>query len=146
VTTSVSITIPPKIQISGLSNIAVPEFTGSGDSAASDDVCVYSNNATGNYQVTATGSGTGGAFVLDHATLSETVPYTAKWNDASGTTGNQALSSGVPLANQGNASSSALDCAGVPNANLEISVSEASMKANPSGNYQGNMAVLVEPE
>jgi hypothetical protein len=144
-TFDISINIAPKVKISNLADVNFGTYSGSGDTDNSQDICAYSN--TGGYQVTATGSGAANAFTITDGT--DTIDYTLKWNDETGTSGNAALTTGTPLTGQ---SSSAPDsgCNSGSNlsANVLVHIEEAELLAsNPSATvYSGTVTLLVEPE
>ena len=63
------------------------------DLTYADNVCIYSTAPGGRYHVTATGSGTGGAFTLASGT--NQLAYDVQWAALSGQTTGTALTSGV---------------------------------------------------
>lgn len=142
-TSTISVTVPALIKITGVADLALGTWAGSGAMTGNDDVCIYTNKAAGNYRVTATGSGGGGAFTITDG--SNTIAYTAAWNDVSGTTGQAALTSGTALNGQTGANTSSQTCGGSQNANFYISIAEAALLAAPSGAYSGTLTMVVEP-
>ena len=50
-TSLVSLTIAAQYQITGLTDLALGAWSGSGNMTANNDVCVYTNDSTGNYQI-----------------------------------------------------------------------------------------------
>ena len=64
---SISASIPSRVRISGLSDVAFTNVDPSLDAANAQDVCVWSNTSTKGYRITASGSGTANAFTLANA-------------------------------------------------------------------------------
>ncbi|MEC9291099.1 MAG: hypothetical protein VX730_01715 [Pseudomonadota bacterium] len=139
---NVTITIPERVRISGLQDMAFGTM-GSSDLTLNDDVCIYSNTSGGNYDITATGSGAGNAFTI--ASGPNTVPYRVFWNDVIGTAGQVELSAGTTLVAQTGADRSSTTCGGANNANIEILIERASTIGQPNGSYAGVVTLVVEP-
>ncbi len=141
-TVNISLTIPQLVKISGLSDIALGTISGapvSGNTTA----CIYSNNS-GNYAVTVTGSGAGGAFTIagpSPATTS-TIAYTADWIANSITA---PLTAGTKLTGRTGANTTSVNCAGGSNATFSVTFSEAAITAVPSGAYSGTATILISP-
>lgn len=142
---SITITIPPRVRISNVADLALGTFTGTGDKTAADDVCIYTNDPAGTYRVTATGDGTGGAFTVNDGASNE-LAYSLRWNDQTGTTGNVLLTSGTALTGQSGANTTASDCGGSNTANIEATITESELSLGEAGSYSGNVTILVEPD
>ena len=140
---NITLTIPTQVRISGLADLALGTWSGSGSKTANDDVCVYTNNPGAGYRVTATGNGTGGAFTV--ASGAETVAYEVRWNDQTGTAGNVQLTSGVQLASQTGANTSSQTCGGLNSANFQVTFTSSALAAAKSGAYTGLLSIVVEP-
>lgn len=141
---TVTVTVPNLIRITGISDIALGSFSGSGAMTGFDDVCIYTNLAAGTYQVTATGSGTSSAFTL--ASGGNTLAYSAYWNDTSGTnTGEAQLTATTPLTTQSGANTSSETCSGGTNARFRVLIAEAALLAAQAGSYTGTLTLAVEP-
>ena len=140
----VTLTIPDRVQVSGLEDINFGTFT-SGDFDYDYPLCVYSNTPTARYGVTVTGDGSGGAYTLTNGT--DTIPYTLYWNETAGTTvGEMVLSAGVKLGNRSNANQQSYTCStGGDSANFHIWIQEANMQGITNGTYTGTITVLVDP-
>lgn len=140
-TVSVEITIPNSIQVTQIDDIALGTFDGSNNISRSDTLCVYQANG-GQYAVTLTGSGTGGAFELVSAGSS--VPYSVSWNDGNGP---QTATAGIPLAGMGNSRSGDPQCNGGAsnNATVNVDVLANDMSAaTASGVHSGVLTIMVE--
>ena len=140
-TVSVDITIPNSIQITQIDDIALGTFDGSNNISRSDTLCVYQANG-GQYAVTLTGSGNGGAFELISAGSS--VPYAVSWNDGNGA---QTATPGMPLAGMGNSRSGDPQCNGGASNNATVSVDVLANDigaATSSGVHSGVLTIMVE--
>ena len=134
-----------QVQVSRLTNPVfgtINNFTT--DLTYADNVCIYSSAPGGRYHVTATGSGTGGAFTL--ASGANLMAYDVQWAAASGQTTGTALTSGVAssvfTSNAVNAG-----CTSAPTnvATLLTILRTASVGAATSGSYTGILTLLVAP-
>jgi hypothetical protein len=137
------------VRISGLSDVAfgsISNFTV--DAVSSQSVCLYAKSPpSNNYRVTASGSGTGGAFLLSSGTA--TLPFEVQWSDTPGKSAGTQLLANQPLTAQHSTSSgSADDCSKGPatTASLIIVLRSAAVSAASSGTYSGTLTLLVAPE
>lgn len=140
-TVSVEITIPNSIQVTQIDDIALGTFDGSNNISRSDTLCVYQASG-GQYAVTLTGSGNGGAFELISAGSS--VPYAVSWNDGNGA---QTATAGIPLAGMGNSRSGDPQCNGGASNNATVSVDVLATDmsaATASGTHSGVLTIMVE--
>jgi hypothetical protein len=144
-TSLISVTVPSLYKITGIADIALGSYSGTGGLTGAEDVCVYSN-ATGAYHVVATDSSTMSAtgFSAQNAGATAQIPYTVKWNSATGTTGNAAVTYNTALAAT-NASTTSQTCGGGNNANLQISMIATDLQAAAAGSYSTTISVLIEP-
>ena len=143
-TVGLSVTIGTLARISDLDDLDLGNFTGSGDLSDNDDLCVWSSGSTG-YNITATGSGTAGAFTLGAG--AELVIYTVEWDDTSGQTSGTSLTSGSALTGQTTAAATT-DCnAGAsPSASLIVKVTESEMLGKSAAGFTGTLTLVVAPE
>lgn len=135
-----------QVRISRLSDAAFGSLSNfTTDQQFNDSDCVFSSAAGRRYRVTASGSGTGGAFTL--ASGANRMPYEVQWAAASGQTSGTNLVAGVPLtgltttaANNG--------CTVAPtNTATLITILRANAKAAATvGNYTGTLTILVAPD
>jgi hypothetical protein len=127
------------VQISGLVDFNFGTWS-SGILNLENDLCVYKSADGSDYRVTATGSGSGGAYQITSG--SNHISYTVAWarkNNAFTT-----LSSGA-ASNFDGANQSNTDCSGVMTATLRIQFPEANLQAAVPGNYSGDLTILIEP-
>lgn len=147
-TVTIQASVPPRVQISKLTDI---DLTGSDPSAEAVDaqnVCVWSNTATRGYRITAMGSGASNAFTLGHGTLPEIIPYTVEWAGTTGQTSGTALTTGQTLT--GLTSSATLaDCSSGPadSASLIVRIGAPDLQTMTATEiYNGTLTLLVAPE
>lgn len=145
-TSLVSLTIGAVYQITGLADLALGTYGGAGNMTGNDDVCVYTNDATGNYNVRITDdSGMSvGAFSVQNAGSTADIPFTVNWNDVSGTVGSAAATYNTPLASTG-ADTASATCGGGNNANFEVSLLQADLQAAPADSYSATLSIVIEP-
>jgi hypothetical protein len=134
-----------QVQISGLSDLALGVWSGSGDLEGIVDHCVRGPRG-GRYAIEATGIGSGGAFVLLNGPGS--LPFQVDYSDDGG--GWSQMSPGVPLTGQ----------SGAPNENqferclagqsapqrVRVRVLAQDLGTALAGGYDGSLTLLVTPE
>ena len=150
-TANISVTKSVQAQISDLSDMTLSNWTiGSGAVALSSNVCVYSS--TGNYKVTATGSGLANIFTI--ASGLNLIPYSVVWNaGGAGSLGNTGttLLPIIQSASFANASTSSATCSGGGSANdtarVIVNIASADMTAAASSStaYTGTLTMLITP-
>lgn len=143
---SIGASVPNRVQLSGLSDIAFTNQDPAADASNAQNVCVWSNTSTRGYNVTASGSGAGSAFTLANAAL--TVPYTVEWTGSSGQTSGTLLAPGTALAGLVSGASNATCSAGADeSASLIVKISSASLQGmQAAANYTGTLTLVVAPE
>ena len=107
---------------------------------------MWSNTATKGYSITATGSGTSGAFTLANGALS--VPYSVQWSASSGQSSGTALAAGTALAGL---TSTAVNptCSTSPTTSSSLIVSIAApnlQNMQSATSYTGSLTLLVTPQ
>lgn len=143
---SISASIPNRVRISGLSDVAFTNVDPSVDASNAQNVCVWSNTATKGYRLTATGSGAANAFSLANAGL--TVPYSVEWSTSSGQTSGTALTSGSALTGLTSVATNS-NCASGPSssASLVVKILSADLQGmSAAASYTGTLTLLVAPE
>ncbi|WP_156029810.1 hypothetical protein [Sphingomonas sp. URHD0057] len=145
-TVQVSVSVPNRVQLSGLTDVA---FTNQDPSVAAlnaQNVCVWSNTATRGYNIDATGSGAAGAFTLASGAL--TVPYSVQWAASSGAVSGTALTSGTALAGLTSTATNAGCGAGLAStASLIVGIAAANLQSMQAAtSYTGTLTLLVAPE
>jgi hypothetical protein len=144
-TVGISATVPGRVQISGLSDIAFGTVDPAVAASSAEDVCVWSNTSGKGYTVTATGSGASNAFTLSDGTNS--LVYGVEWAGSSGQSTGTALVSGTAL---GGLSSSAANptCSSGPaaTASLIVKMTAADLQAAVASSYTGTLTLVVAPQ
>lgn len=150
-TISISITKSFQADITDLSDMTYGSWNiSNGAVTMTSNVCVYSS--TGNYTVTATGSGALSIFTL--ASGLNTVPYTVTWNSGgAGAIGNTGtlLAPLIPSTTMNNASTSSSNCSGGGASNdtarviVGISLLAMETAVSSSTAYTGTLTLVITP-
>ena len=142
----ITVSVPSRVQITGLSDISFANAEPNAQALIAQNNCVWSNTATKGYTITATGSGTGGAFTLASGALTP-VTYAVQWNQSSGQTSGTALVAST--ASSGFVSTAAVPtCATTPSStsSLIVTIAQSQLQAMPSlTSYTGTLTLLVNP-
>ena len=132
--------VPAEVRVSQLRDIAFDAQPGA-VSTGSSPVCIY-RSGTGAYQVTAIGSGAGGAFELGNGQAQ--VPYEVRFSDG---TSNRSLRSGEPLTGRSGADPASPDCIGTgQNARVDVRLEPAATDPLDGGDYVGTLTLVVAPD
>lgn len=146
----ISVRKTASVGISGLRDMTANWTPGESDVLWSNDLCVFSNTASGKYTITASGArNANGAFVLSDG--NNQLPYQVSWSD--GGAGNLsdhgvALKPDTTSAPMDKGSGDSGNCGSgqnKANARLIISIPATTMKAVPEGNYRESLTLLVSP-
>lgn len=146
VTTTVSVTIPGLVQISGLSDIALAPTSIASPVLGATSACIYTNvlSPLGSYYVTATSAnGLSGAFRV--ANGSKFVTYNAFWNTSSAATPTLSLASAIKTVQLSGGNSASLNCGGVANANFNILFTTAQLTTASAITYSDTVTLLISP-
>jgi hypothetical protein len=135
------------VRISGLTNLTFNTVTDlTSDASLAEDVCLYSSSSTSGYHVTATGSGTGGAFTLS-ATGSNTLAYEVQWKGQAGQTSGSQLTAGSPLTGLvSSATQQQCNSGPAASASLIVILRAAALSSATAGSYSGSLTLLIAPE
>ena len=138
----VTLAVADRVQITGLEDIALGTYSGSGPLTGSATFCVY-RNGTGLYDLVATSANElAGGFVATDGT--NDIGYGVKVDADTDASDGVVVASGT--AETGLAGhASATDCGGSENASLEVSFLEADLQAAPTGAYADTITLLVTP-
>lgn len=139
----VTLSVADRAQITGLDDIALGAYGGTGSLGGASTFCVY-RNGTGVYDLTVSSlnedSGTFRA--TDDGT--NFIPYTVEVADSVVAAERVLVASNAPLTGLvGNGTSTS--CGGGDNASLEVTFSEADLQAAPTGAFADVITLLVEP-
>jgi len=132
------------VRITGLSAIDFGTYDFAIVMKKDDDVCVYTNDSSGEYTVKATGDGDGGRFQIADSGTNK-VSYEVHWNDTTGTSGNVKLTEATKSGTQTGADTSSETCASGDTANVMILINQSAVTPVPAGDYAGVLTLLIEP-
>jgi hypothetical protein len=142
---SISATVPGRVQISGLTDIAFGTVDPTSAATSAEDVCVWSNTSGKGYQITASGSGAANAFTLTDGT--NTLAYDVQWADTSGQSSGSALATGTALGGQVSTAANPTCSSGpAATASLIVNMSAANLQAAVAGAYTGTLTLVVAPQ
>ena len=141
----VSATIPGRVQISGLSDVAFGTVDPTVAASNAQNVCVWSNTSGRGYSITATGSGAANAFTLTDG--SNTLPYGVEWADSSGQSAGTALTTATALLGLSSVAINP-DCSSGPasSASLIVKLTAGDLQAAVAGSYTGTLTLVVAPQ
>lgn len=115
----ITATVAPRVQISGLSDVAFTAVDAAAPQSSPQNVCVWSNTAGHKYNIKASGSGTSGAFTIASGAL-PAVNYTVEWAQTVAQTGGTALTAGTALTGQASAALTPTCTSGTKSASLSV--------------------------
>jgi hypothetical protein len=142
-TADVTLEIQDIVQISGVDNIGLGAWSGSGDLTGASEFCVYRSDA-GDYKLKlTTGSG---SFDVTSPTTLDSIAFTVQVDDdLDATVGGESLLYGADTAVALTGSNS-YTCGGAENAEIHVTFAEAALQAASTGNdYSETVTVLVTP-
>jgi len=145
-TATITVTIPPQYQISGMQDLPLGTYGGTGGLSGNTDICVFSNG-DGGYQVRIYDDSTmsPSGFSVQNPQATASIPYEVKWNDRTGTSGNSPVSYNA-AASQTGANTQSTDCSlGGKSANLEVQFASSDLRAAPTGYYDATLTVVIQP-
>ena len=145
-TVSISASVPNRIQLTGLTDVAFTNQDPSTAATNAQNVCVWANTSTKGYNVTATGSGSSGAFTL--ANGAATVPYSVQWAGSSGAASGSALATGTALTGLISTATNPTCSAGpASSASLIVNLSAVNLQSMQAAtSYTGTLTLVVAPE
>ena len=141
---SITATVPGRVQIGGLTDIAFGTVDPSSAASQSEDVCVWSNMSGRGYQVTATGSGASNAFTLTDGT--NTLPYSVEWAGSTGQSSGTALTSGSALTGLTSTALNPTCASGSKTASFFVKMNATSLQAAVASSYTGTLTLVVAPQ
>lgn len=137
------ITVANIVRVSGLSDINLGAWSGTGNLSGSTTFCIYSNTSSAGYTVTfLSANQSGSTFRLANAAGTSFVPYTVQFADSvsgAGTTVSTAPISGVGNNTQSN-------CGGVDDAQLNVTVLAANLQGLPPQPFSDTITLQVAPQ
>jgi hypothetical protein len=145
-TLSVSVSVPSRVQLSGLTDVAFTNQDPSVAASNAQNLCVWSNTGTRGYNIDATGSCAAGAFTLANASL--LVPYSVEWSGSSGASSGTPLSAGTALTGLTSTATNATCSAGpASTASLIVKIAASDLQSMQAAkSYTGTLTLVVAPE
>lgn len=135
-----------KVRISSVTDVAFGTVTNLGaDAVSSQSLCLYADTNINGYNVTASGTGTGGAFQLSSGLGS--LAYEVQWSSSAGQSSGSQLAANVPLTGQ-ISSASHQTCSNGPatTASLVLILRSAALSSASAGSYNGTLTLVVGAE
>ena len=135
------------VNLSGLSDLTLANLDPLQDHARAQGICVYSDAPGNGYMIAASGSGSGGGFVLDGGGSNQ-LAYSVEWSDRPGATSGTALSPGLALAFQSSGATEETCATGGPvSASLILRLSRLDLSAaRASVTYSGTLSLTISPQ
>ncbi len=135
-----------KVRISDLSDANFGIIANVGvDATLNQSVCLYADTNTNGYNVTASGTGPGGAFVLSSGP--RTMSYEVQWSSSSGQSSGTQLASNVPLTGQvSGATHQTCNNGPASSASLIILLRSNVLSSATAGGYNGTLTLVVGAE
>jgi hypothetical protein len=149
-TVTINASVSARVDITNLSDITFadadlgPVINTGSQATKAENVCVWSNNADKSYYVTASGSGTAGAFTLANST-NPVIPYEVYWSATSGQTTGTALLTGVKSAKL-TGTATLPNCGGGTSSSLIVGIQGSDANSMLAATaYTGTLTLLVAP-
>lgn len=141
-----SVAASNKVRVGALSDVSFGTVANlSTDAIANQSVCVFADTVTNGYNVTASGTGPGGSFVLSSG--SATLAYDVQWSSSPGQSTGAKLSANVPLTGQvSTATQQSCSSGPASSASLIVVLRSAALSSAAAGNYNGNLTLVIGPE
>ena len=135
-----------KVRITGLSDIAFGTLSNfAADTVQSQSICLFADTNSNSYNITAMGTGPGGAFQLSSGTSQ--LPFEVQWSTSAGQNSGTDLNPNMPLAGQtSTASHQACSNGPAASASLIILLRSPVVSSAAAGTYAGALTLLVGPE
>ena len=134
------------VRITKLSDVVFGSIANLGvDAISSQSICVYAHSTSNGYQVTASGSGAGGAFVLTSG--ASALAYDVLWNQSAGQSSGSQLGPNITLTGQTSAATQQTCNTGpATTASLILVLRASALSSARAGSYSGTLTLLVGPE
>ena len=135
-----------KVRITDLSDVNFGVVANLGvDAIRNQSVCLYADTDTNGYNITASGTGSGGAFELSSG--SRTMSYEVQWSSSSGQGSGTQLASNVPLSGQvSSATHQVCNNGPATSASLIILLRSNVLSSATAGAYNGTLTLVVGAE
>jgi hypothetical protein len=143
-TVAITASVPNRALITSLTDVTFANADPSVAASNSQAPCVWSNTSTRNYKVTATGTGTAGAFTL--ASGASVIPYSVGWANAAGSSSPTALVAGTASASLASNATN-ITCSGSGNSTLQVTIGASDLQNMvATDSYTGTLTLVVQPQ
>jgi hypothetical protein len=135
-----------KVRITKLADVAFGTIGNvSQDAVDSQSICLHADTANNNYNITASGGGPGGTFLLSSGASS--LPYEVQWSSSAGQSSGAQLQPNTPLTGQVSASTHQVCTTGpARSASLIVVLPASALSSATAGAYNGTLTLVVGPE
>lgn len=134
------------VRITKLSDVAFGAIGNLGaDAVSSQSICIFANTATRGYQITASGSASGGSFALSSG--SSLLDYEVQWNGAPSQSSGTQVSPNLTLSGlTSSATQQTCNAGPATSASLILILRSSVLSSARAGSYSGTLTLLVGPE
>ena len=135
-----------KVRITSLSDVVFGLVANLGqDAVSSQSLCLHADTSTNNYNITASGGGPGGSFLLTSGAAA--LAYEVQWSSSAGQSSGTQLQPNTPLTGQVTAATHQV-CSNGPatSASLIVLLRANALSSATAGAYNGTLILLVGPE
>jgi hypothetical protein len=134
-----------RASVTGLSNVNFGVIGVFSDQTISQNICVYAQNATGGYSVTASGDGASGSFALSSGGSS--LAYEVLWSSVAGQVGGTQLSAGVTSPGfVSNAAQKTCNSGPASSASVTLAIRASALNGARAGTYSGTLQITIVPD
>jgi hypothetical protein len=133
----------PMVRITGMDDVSLGSFNGSGDLVADENFCVYASETTYRISINSNSQDAGGNFFINGVTSGDSIPVSLYFADNGRGPGITAVLN-TPVVGSGD--SSYEFCQGGSNATMTFIVQEQDMREASTGDYLETFTFLVQPE
>jgi hypothetical protein len=147
---NITASVAARAQITGLQDVTFSAVDPTVAASRAQSNCVWTNTLNGGYSITATGSGSGGAFSLANTTTTTApgVAYSVQWAaTANQSTGNALTAGTAKTGLTSSATSPTCSAAPLTTSSLIINIASADLLTMTAGaTYTGTLSLLVTPQ
>jgi hypothetical protein len=135
-----------KVRITKLTDVAFGTVANLAlDAIRNQSLCLFADTNTGGYNITAAGTGPGGAFVL--ASGASSMSYEVQWSSSSGQSSGTQLAPNLPLGGQvSGAAQQTCNTGPATSASLIVILRSPALASATAGSYNGTLTLVVGPE
>jgi len=145
-TVSPTLAASNRVRITKLTDPAFGSIANLGVNATrTQNLCLYSDTNTGGYNITAVGTGPGGAFHLTSG--GNPLAFVVQWNSSSGQSSGTQLTPNIPLTGlTSSATQQSCNSGPTTSASLIILLQSSALSGATAGTYSGTLTLIAGPE